>query len=211
MFIYDVGGEFNSKDIRNICECMGEVKKERISDIYTDYFIELGMTPVRALIEEREVDFAGLKASFKKYLKILVFGAVLVEFQLDFRKPLNFQKLREAASYETLVIENQPKRLADIAREEFDRVVASAKGKFKWAYEIPNFVDNYKIIVDEKLKSKREICAVVLDEDPETLGENIIEGMTKSAVRYSKKDAAFISNTSSYIYSEEFPECSCSS
>lgn len=131
---------------------------------------------------------------------------VLIEFQFDFRKSLDFQKLREAAGYETLVIENQPKRLANIAREEFDRVMASAKGKFKRTYEVPNFVDNYKIIVDEKLKSKREICAIILDENPETLGENIIEGMTKSAVRYSKKDAAFISNTSSYIYSEEFPE-----
>ncbi len=42
---------------------MGEIKKERISDIYTDYFIELGMTPVRALVEERDVEFAGLKAT----------------------------------------------------------------------------------------------------------------------------------------------------
>ncbi|MBI5252987.1 MAG: hypothetical protein HY930_01105 [Euryarchaeota archaeon] len=206
IFIYDVGGEFTPKDVRSICECLGEVKKERISDIYTDYFIELGMTPVRALVEEREVEFAGLKASFKKYLKVLVFGVVLVEFQFDFGKPLNFQKLREAASCETLVIDNQPKRLADIAREEFDRVMESASGKFKWTYEVPNFVDNYKIIVDEKLKSKKEICAVILNEDPKTLSDDIIEGMTKSAVRYSKKDAAFVSNTSSYIYSEEFPE-----
>ena len=97
IFIYDVGGEFSSKDVKSICECIGEVKKERISDIYTDYFIELGMTPVRALVEERDVEFAGLKAALKKYLKVLVFGVVLVEFQFDFRKPLNFQKLREAA------------------------------------------------------------------------------------------------------------------
>jgi len=205
-YLFDIGGELSSKEVQSICSSIGEIKKEKISQIYTSYFIEFGMTPVRTLTGEGSASFCGMKVEFRTYIKVMTFGVALIEFSFDFGRQLNFEELRNAANCKSFVANGSEKLLGRLAEEEFSKFMRAASGKFKQVYESPNMFDSYSIIVDEKLKSDDEICATLLNEPLGTLSREIIGGMTKRAVTYSKRDRVVVSNASSYIYSEEYPE-----
>lgn len=205
-YLFDIGGELSLEDVREICEATGEIKKEKISQIYTDYFIELGMTPVRTLTGEGTATICGMHVELKRYIKAMTFGVVLIEFAFDFKRLLGFEELRDAANCKYVTVEGMEEQLIKLAGDEFSKVILLASGKFKQVYEPPSIVDSYRIIVDERLKSGEEICAVLLNEGLGVLSDGIIAGMTKDAVTYSKKDRVIVSNASSYIYSEEYPE-----
>lgn len=204
--LFDIGGELTPEELRKICESVGEIKKEKISQIYTDYFIQLGMTPVRSLTGEGAATICSMQVELRKYVKMTTFGAVLVEFSFDFKHSLSFEELRSAANCKAVTVSGREEQLIKLAREEFDRVILAAGGKFKQVYQPPSIVDSYRIIVDEKPKSEEEICAALLNENLGTLSSGITAGIMKRAVSYSKRDKVVVSNLSSYIYSEEYPE-----
>lgn len=205
-YLFDIGGELSQEEVQNICSSIGEVKKEKISQIYTSYFIELGMTPIRTLTGEGSASVCGIQVDFRKYVKVMTFGVALIEFSFDFKRMLDFEELKNVVNCNSIAVSGSEKLLGRLAEEEFGRFMRAARGKFRQVYELPNMFDSYTIIVDEKLKSDDEICAALLNEAPGVLSSSIISGMMKRAVSYSKKDRVIVSNASSYIYSEEYPE-----
>ncbi|MEK6978557.1 MAG: hypothetical protein AABX40_09235 [Candidatus Hydrothermarchaeota archaeon] len=206
VFIYDVGGELTPRDARDLCAAAGEIKTERISELYTDYFIELGMIPVRALVEEGEAEVEGRKVRLATYVKVMVFGVVMIEFVLDFGISLGTEELKAVAWSDRLKIGGKEEKLQELARAEFERIMALPVRRFRKTYEPPEFVDIYRIVVDREPRSKETICSIILNEDEGLLSPDLVAGMMRNASSYSKKDAVVVSTTSSYIYSEAYPE-----
>lgn len=205
-YLFDIGGELSSIEVQRIAATIGEVEKEGISEIYTDYFVELGMAPVRTLVDEGSADLGGLPVKFRRHIKLMTFGVVLVEFSFSFNQHINFETLREAMACKTLNIDGVEKRLMDIAENDFDQAMLEARGKFKQLYDPPEIMDSYRFVVDDNLRTDDEICSLLMGKDLGTLSKSIIKGMMKGSVSQTKKNKLVISNTSSYIYSDDYPE-----
>ena len=204
-YLFDIGGELGPEEVQRICRSIGEVKKEEISEIYSGYFVELGMIPVRTLTEEGTAILCGMETEFKRYIKAMAFGAVLIEFSFNFKRRLSFEELKGVFNCRSILVAGVEEELIKLAADEFSKVMLLASGKFKKVYDPPSIIDAYHILVDEELKSDEEICALLLNEDIGILGSSIVGGMMKRAVSYSKKDKVVVSNSSSYIYSKEYP------
>ncbi len=204
--IYDIGGEFEARDIGEIAKSLGEPRKEKTSDIYTDYFIELGMSPVRALVKEMDAGFMDKQGRLSVYVKLMGLGVVLVEFVFDFETPISSAALMALTWTDTLTVGGEAVKLTDISRELFNKCVETSKPFIEKVYSTPDFVDIYRIVVEEEPRPGREITGILLNEEKSVLSKSLVKRLEENTVSYSKDDKVVFTAISSYVVSKTYPE-----
>lgn len=204
--IYDIGGELEAKDVGEIAKALGEPRKERISEIYTDYFIELGMSPARSLVKETNAGFMDKQGRLSVYVKLMSLGVVLVEFVFDLEPQISLATLRALAWTDDLTIDGKTTKLTELSRELFTKCVDISKPFVKKAYSAPDFVDVYRIVVEEAPRPSREITSVLLNEEKGELSKPLVKRLEENTVSYSKDDKVVFTGISSYVVSKTYPE-----
>ncbi|MCK9477570.1 MAG: hypothetical protein M0R46_16770 [Candidatus Muirbacterium halophilum] len=195
--IFDGGGEFEQgfqESIKNL----GGFSREPIEKFYSEYFIKLKLYPYKVSIENIKIKFENKEFEANIYAKIFPYGAIIISAEIDVE--LNsFEELFNIFWMKDICLESNTCELREYFKCKFDYILEKLKNDIKIDYKSPEFIDEYRIIVDDNDMDNEDVMSLLMNDIKKCTNKDLENAIFFPDLGYLEGEKVVVTPKNAYI------------
>ena len=169
--IFDAGGEFQDgfqESIKNL----GGFSREPIEKFYSDYFIKLKLYPYKVSVAKIRINSEGREFDADIFAKVFPYGAIIMFAEISVDSD-SFEELFNIFWMKDICIDSKTCDLRNYLKSKFDYILDKLSGNIKIDYKSPEFLDEYRIIVDDDEMQNENIMSLLMNDIKKCKNKNL--------------------------------------